>query len=243
MVRPLDSFCCGCPLSVGVGLILALNLAQLCVGLFTSVMEIVVLRHPSTHDVTFHWTQTMQAGWCLVGLTFVVGGIWGLYRKGEQNLRLYLYYMCVSFGLDVIITVVVFVNGDVCSAIPPLLQKHGAAFACGFMQLVGTFGIVMMMILVTYFICIVWSYCEDLKVGVGIGLSTLKGEEVRNAIDYTKPNFYGSLFGDTSFGDTFSGHGGGPDLGHSNYQLPGLGHTRIFNGWFHETNFPPPARF
>ncbi len=79
--------------------------------------------------------QTANAAWCLLGVPFILSGVWGLYTKQEQNMRVYLYFIVLSFGLDILYSIAYFATTDVCMVVPDALLKHGTAFACGFMRL------------------------------------------------------------------------------------------------------------
>lgn len=236
MVRPMTAFCCGCPLSFGVALVIFLNFVQNLFYIVTATMN-VILRVPTVGASNGLISQTFNAAWCLLGMPFIFAAAWGLMYRQEANVRLYLFYMVVSFGLDVFYILAFFATTDQCSNIPTALQQHGSAFACGFMRLWALVFIMMMLIVVTYLIFTVWSYCEDLKAGGGgAGFPALLAGA--GELRVKRQQTYGG------FGDTFGGYGKADSMSFGNYNAPGLGNNdTIFNGEYHETKFPPDRRF
>lgn len=238
MVRPMSSFCCGCPLSFGVALVIALNFVQSLFYIVTATMN-VILRVPTIGAGAGLVSQTFNAAWCLLGMPFIFAAIWGLIYRQESNVRLYLYYMMVSFGLDISYIIAYFATTDQCGNMPDALKQHGTAFACGFTRLMGLVFIMSMLIIVCYFIFTVWSYCEDLKAGGGgVGFPALL--EAAGEMRIKRRQAYGGAM----FGDTYGGYGKADGMGFGNYQPPGLGSQQpIFDGGFHETQYPPERRF
>lgn len=239
----MSSFCCGCPLAFGTGLVVLVNLVQNLFYLTTATMSII-LRIPGVSSGSMV-TQTLNAAWCMLGLPFIAAGLWGVLYKQESNVRLFLWYLTMSFGLDVIFLVSYFTTTDLCgSAVPEAVKQHGSAFACGFMRLWSLVFVLAMLIVVAYFLFTVWSFCEDLKAGGGgagfpaLLASAQEAGELR--IKRREAPMYGA------FVNTFGGGGdpsmmGGPQGNFSFYKAPGLGdNRRIFNGVYHETAYPPP---
>lgn len=238
MVRPITSFCCGCPLSFGVGIVILLNLVQNLFYIITAVMNII-LRMPTAGSSEGLIAQTFNASWCLLGMPFIFAAIWGVAYRQEANVRLYLYYLTISLGLDVTYTVIFFATTDMCQGMPSALMQHGTAFACGFMRLVGLSFVLAMLCLTTYFVFTVWSYCEDLKAGgCGQGFPALLAGAGELRIKRM------SAYGGTMFGQTYGGNGYSDSMGFGQYKAPGLGdNERLFDGEYHETSYPPPKAF
>lgn len=237
MVRPMTSFCCGCPLSFGVVLIIMLNLVQNLFYITTATMNII-LRVPTVGSGEGLIAQTFNAAWCLLGIPFIAAAIWGMTYRQEGNVRLYLYYLTVSLGMDVFFILAYFLTTDMCMGMPSALQQHGTAFACGFMRLGGLVFVLMMLIITTYFVFTVWSYCEDLKAGGGgQGFPALLQSAGEMRIKRT------SMYGGFMFGNTFGGYGNADGMGFGVYRAPGLENERLWDGDFHETSFPPPKQF
>jgi len=238
MVRPMSSFCCGCPLSVGVALVIFLNFVQSLFYIVTATMN-VILRVPTIGAGSGLISQTFNAAWCLLGMPFIFAAVWGLVYRQEANVRLYLGYMIVSFGLDVAYILSYFLTTDQCGNIPEALKQHGSAFACGFMRLMGLVFIMAMLIVVCYFIFTVWSYCEDLKAGGGgVGFPALLQGSGETRIKRRQQ------YGGAMFGDTYGGYGKADSMAFGSYNPPGLGdQERLFGGDYHETSYPPARQF
>lgn len=242
----MAQFCCGCPLSFGVWVAIFLNLVQCLFYILTATMNII-FREPTVGHSSGLIAQTFNAAWCLLGLPFIFAAIWGLIYKQEANVRLYLFYMMVSYAMDVFYIVSFFVTSDVCTNIPAVLDKHGAAFACGFMRTVSLGSVLLTLIVTTYFVFTVWSYCEDLKAGGGgEGFPALL--QGAGEMRIKRRQAYGDYL---SFSDSFDGAGqarGGAygktdSMAFGTYNAPGFGEKRIFDGDYHETSFPPSRYF
>jgi len=215
-----------------VAIVIFLNLVQNLFYITTATMNII-LRVPTVGSSNGLISQTANASWCLLGMPFIFAAIWGVVYRQEANVRLYLLYLCVSFGLDVIYIIGFFLTTDVCHSIPEALMKHGAAFACGFMRLLGLSTVLLMLILVTYCIFTVWSYCEDLKAGGGgAGFPALLAGAGELRVKRRQ-----AQYGGAEFGQTFGGLGNGNFQSFGAYTSPGLGNQQqIFGGDYHEIN-------
>lgn len=236
----MNQFCCGCNLTFGVKLILLLNLCQNLFYIATATSNII-LRIPSFGFNTNLATQTFNAAFCLLGLPFIFAAAWGVIHKLESHVRLYLVYMTLSFALDMVYIGVFIGYEDSCASLPTVLQRHGSAFACGFMRIVSLGGVLLLTVVEMYFIFTVWSLCEDLKAGGGgqglpeLLLGRTKDTHHRYAAksDVLEASQYRS-----------GGPGGGFPIAYGAVATPGIGNNqRIFNGHYHETNFPPIAKF
>lgn len=230
MVRPLGQFCCGCPLTFGVKMIIFLHLCQSVFYIVTTFCNIV-LKVPTFNFNLNLSTQVFNAAFCLMGIPFIFSAIWGVMYRVETNLRLYLFYLCLSFGLDLVYIVVFFVIEDTCSNLPGALEQHGSAFACGSMRIFSVIFVLMITTIEGYFCFTVWSLCEDMKAGgAGQGLpQLLKGPSAGSGLS-AFPGY-----------DSFSKGqlpGGYHHASYSNH--PGFGgSSRIFGGTNHETMYPP----
>lgn len=235
MVRPLNQFCCGCSLTFGVKLVLALNLIQNVFYIATATSNII-FRIPTFGFNINLATQTFNAAFCLLGLPFIFAAIWGVMYRLETHVRLYLYYSVLSFILDMGYIMIYLVIQDQCTMLPSVLKKHGSAFACGFTRILSIGFIIAVTVIQLYFIFTVWSFCEDLKAGgSGAGLPEL----LVGADDAKRKRKHHSAYHDGLFG----GHqqaGGAFPIQYGAVSTPGIGgSTRIFNGGYHETQYPP----
>lgn len=234
----MNQFCCGCSLQFGAMLILILNLVQ---NLFqiATVTSNVILKMPTFGYNTGLTTQTFNAAFCLLGLPFIAGAIWGVIHRLEANVRLYLYYMILTFTLDLGFIISFFVYQDFCETLPAVLKNHGQAFACGFMRIASFLFVIVSMSIELYFVFVMWSLCEDIKCG-GSGLPQLyaKGSDLRNRKRYNAPDLnHGLVGGTTGHGETFP-------VAYGSFQSPGMGGSvPVFGPGYHETNYPPAQKF
>eukprot|EP00421_Protoceratium_reticulatum_P021594 CAMPEP_0168386218 /NCGR_PEP_ID=MMETSP0228-20121227/15314_1 /TAXON_ID=133427 /ORGANISM="Protoceratium reticulatum, Strain CCCM 535 (=CCMP 1889)" /LENGTH=254 /DNA_ID=CAMNT_0008399411 /DNA_START=19 /DNA_END=780 /DNA_ORIENTATION=- len=164
MVRPLNAFCCGCPIRLGAFLILVLNLIQ---NLFyiSATISNVILKIPTFGYGMGLTTQTFNGSWCMLGLPFIAIGLCGVWYRLESHVRLYFGYLVVSFIMDMCFLVWHFLVKDVCLNMPPFLKMHGSAFACGSMRIFSILLVAQIFMTELYFVFTVWSLCEDLKAG------------------------------------------------------------------------------
>lgn len=236
----MTSFCCGCPLQFGVCIVIFLNLVQNVFYICTATMNII-LRIPTVGANEGLIAQTFNAAWCMIGIPFIFAAIWGVVYKQEANVRLYLFYMCVSLFLDIFYVVAFLATTDLCINMPTALKQHGTAFACGFMRLSGLSFILLMFVFTIYFVFTVWSYCEDLKAGgCGQGFPALLANAGEMRIKRRQAYM--------SFGPTFGGYGNADSMAFGSVQglAPGMGGGQIdFDGPklmddnYHETSYPP----
>jgi len=231
MVKPLNQFCCGCGLPVGVYFVLFVNLVQNVFNVVT-VTSNVILKVPTFGYSTPLASQTFNGAWCLVGLCFVASGYLGVRYKLEPHARMFLYYLMVTFVIDFVYMVMYFVLEDTCKLLPDVLASQGSAFACGFTRIITIAFMTLATVIEGYFVFTVWSYCEDLKIG-GAGesfndLMDSKGHVVKYG------SYSDGLFGVGSVAD-------GPyPVHYGSIATPGIGgSTPIFGGSYHETEFPP----
>lgn len=239
-LRPVTQFCCGCSLSFGAWCIIALNLAQNLFYIITATSN-VILRIPTFGSHLELTTQTLNAALCMIGLPFILAAAWGVFCRLEAPVRLYLYYMIASFGLDLAFMGAEFIAQDVCQTMPAILKKHGMAFACGVARLAAFAYVTQVIVIQLYFIFTIWSLCEEFQAGgAGQGFpQLLRGPAgpPAPAKRYLAPRVdaYSYLLGPAT--DGYRGYGfgvsGGASLG---------GQSRIFGGERHDMAAPSFAR-
>mmetsp|Transcript_56422 Transcript_56422/g.98611 ORF Transcript_56422/g.98611 Transcript_56422/m.98611 type:complete len:237 (+) Transcript_56422:74-784(+) len=236
MVRPMNQFCCGCPLVFGAWIILILQLILNSFYILTATFN-VILKIPTIGFQSSLSSQTFNAAWCLLGMPFIFSAMWGLLTRQEANVRMYLVYQLISLVLDLFYTFSFFLMTDVCGMVPSALARHGSAFACGFMRLTSLAFIFLMTAMAIYFTFVIWSLCEDFKVGgSGTGFPQLLG----GVSEYRSKQRYGGI----ASGGTFGGSGSLENFPMAaTFSAPGLGGQRIFDGSYHETSYPPPPKF
>lgn len=237
MVRPVSQFCCGCSLTTGVLFIVTLHLLQNLFYLATIFCNVVLQIPTFNPDGLSLPAQTFNAAFCLVGLPFLASAFWGLLYRQESHIRLYLFYLYLTFFVDMCYLFISDVLQDSCHGIPLLLKVSGPAFACGIMR---TWVLVFSLLVITveaYFLFIVWSFAEDLKFGgSGVGLPELRypvkhlpaGPE-RHLSDLE------ASWRDMPLGVSYGAFGGESLNPHRS--------SRILGGSFHEMEFPAPPRF
>mmetsp|Transcript_62626 Transcript_62626/g.123789 ORF Transcript_62626/g.123789 Transcript_62626/m.123789 type:complete len:243 (+) Transcript_62626:103-831(+) len=239
-LRPMNMFCCGCPLTFGVKFILLVNLIVNLFYIITVTMNII-FKFPTVVSNLGPTAEIFNGAWCLLGLPFIVVGWWGVSYRLEGHLRLYLQYLCAGFVVDMVFLFLNFILRDVCGHMPHLLRHHGSAFACGVMRISALGLVIQVTILELYFIFAVWSCCEDFRAGGGgVGLPEL----LRHHQDMNKKQLNDHAYSDQLFGATIT-PGYPKDYGAFNrMQGPQLGPNRpIIQGNYHETAYPPPQSF
>eukprot|EP00928_Gymnodinium_smaydae_P074978 TRINITY_DN57996_c0_g1_i1.p1 TRINITY_DN57996_c0_g1~~TRINITY_DN57996_c0_g1_i1.p1 ORF type:complete len:273 (-),score=41.03 TRINITY_DN57996_c0_g1_i1:71-796(-) len=236
MARPMVQFCCGCSLGFGAYVIIACNLVQSLFYIATATSNII-LKIPTFGFHTSLISQTVNASICLIGLPFIAGAIWGVRNRLETNLRLYLVYLAFVFAIDLGHILYDIVLNDPCTSMPPVVARHGAAFACGFMRIGTAVFLLAMLSLQFYCVFTIWSLCEDIKVAGGSGLPELlrDAQAAHSKLRYSAPQYEeGGLFGAHGVG------GGTFPVAYGAVSGPGVGGgTRIFQGNFHDTTYPP----
>lgn len=203
--------------------------------------------------------MTAIAGFCLAGLPVIVMGLWGAFQRIETLVRLYFWYMLLSFLVDLGFIVEYFIIQGPCDSLPTLVQGSGQAFSCGIARGVNGTLVTVLLGVQAYFIFIVWSYCEDLQENGAIDIADLGKDwtgkplskaEINRRMYHSHPSFDKS--GDSKE-DGMYGSVAGPDktweaqiFGDYQQQVynsaasQGLGCERIFRGRYHEMRYPPP---
>mmetsp|Transcript_3500 Transcript_3500/g.8273 ORF Transcript_3500/g.8273 Transcript_3500/m.8273 type:complete len:197 (-) Transcript_3500:136-726(-) len=160
-IKASSQFCGCCTLLLGVEFVCALHL---CITI--STIAFISSVHPiEVVGVTFEpWEQIANGAWCLLGTPIIVGaGIGALYRI-ESQLRVYFYYLCGCFLLDLLYAGNFLFSGTVCaSIIAPEVQRLGASFVCGMTDTFFMFWVLVFFVVLGYFIFTVWSAAEEVS--------------------------------------------------------------------------------
>lgn len=238
MVRPMGRFLCGCPIFFGVFLIVAVNLVHNLFYIY-AVTSNIIFKTPTFGANDAPAAQVFNAAWCLLGLPFIFAAMWGMWAKQESNLRLYLWYISATFAMDFLLVVQFLFTTDVCGSMPRSLQRHGSAFACGFIRITSVGFCVMGVIIIAYAVFTIWSFCEDLKAGGGgKGLDQLMQYQDQQKMEGMYQTFTGSVGA--------VGNAVAENVAANGNKYHGLGGSQRINfggkyrGVYHETNFPPP---
>lgn len=233
-IQPLDGCCCGLHLDFGIKIVLAIHAFSAFFFIYTCLFNIVLERPTFGYNVTLY-TQTFNCAWGLATIPFIASGISGVRNHVELHLRVYMYWLMVTVGMDLFLTGVM-LNREVCSKIPSFLQAEGAAFACGTMRTFSIIFLAMLFGFALYAIFVVWSRCEELQdSGSEPSFDFLIGATRKNARARVFQHKSG-LFGT---GQILPAHGFPIMYGSLASPSIGGGGT-IFGGRTHCTEFPPP---
>lgn len=235
-LMPLDSFCCGCPLDMGIEITLIVHTMVSCFYIYTTFSNIILELPTLGFDVN-QLTQAFNCGFAMASLPFIVSGYLGVRSQTETHLRLYLMWLVLSFCLDALFLGMLTYK-DSCSS-PNPQGATTASYACGAVRITDLSFTATFLSTMIYAIFIVWSRCEQLKTASGDDPLTglvrntrqAKMAEVQRAVGAAglfgtgpllvyepTPVQYGSL--------------ATPTIG---------GGVPIFGGSLHDTNFPPTA--
>lgn len=234
-IKPLDQFCCGCPLWAGVSLVLFFNFFESLVYITSAVMN-VILRVPTNIGQGIDLNViAFNTAYALISLPFLLAGYWGVKYEKEVHLRLYFYYQSFTWCMDTVFLVIAFFLRDSCKAIPDVLKHAGNAFACGTMRIAVLTFFVIVMIFELYGAYAVWSLCEELE----LKNSTQDFDELLRANARSKKQKAEGL-GSGLFGTAFAGSYHSYPVFYGSLATPAVGGaTRIFGGTHHEMDYPP----
>eukprot|EP00418_Pyrodinium_bahamense_P017384 CAMPEP_0179122648 /NCGR_PEP_ID=MMETSP0796-20121207/57892_1 /TAXON_ID=73915 /ORGANISM="Pyrodinium bahamense, Strain pbaha01" /LENGTH=239 /DNA_ID=CAMNT_0020821273 /DNA_START=42 /DNA_END=761 /DNA_ORIENTATION=+ len=228
-LQPVTTFCCGCPLDFGIQVILSIHLFVSCFYMVTGFCNVVLDERTLGYHAS-DATQAFNCGFALAGLPFLVSGASGLKYHIEIHLRLYLYWLMLTFALDVVFLLVLLYMKS-CVRMPEALIEMGGSFACGTLRLGSVTMLVLYVVLMGYAVYIIWSRCEQLQFG---GSDASFTGLVGSVHEVSLPQHRVGLFGT------------GPRLSQpqaieygSLASEPFEGSARIFSGKCHDCSFPP----
>jgi hypothetical protein len=181
--------------------------------------------------------QTAFACFALAGIPIILVGLWGVRYGVEACLRVYLFYMSLSFLIDVMYASNQFLFHHTCDQIPTIMAQQGRAWACGVGRIFDAASFFLMMAIPAYLIFIVYSYCEDMtEGGAGPDLSDLTSIGKHRKWNPAHFDPYSSVLGLSSYVDGEYGSIYGKKV------PTGLGGGRpILDGRYHELAYPPPS--
>lgn len=212
--------------------ILIFNLQRNLFFIFVALMT-MVFKNPMFSYSGSLTLQTFLAGLALAGVPLILLALWAVHNKSEGPVRLYSYYMVLSFLVDMVFVAKEFIFTGACSHIPTIVSRNGQAFACGAARGGNTLAVAATVSVELYLIFIVFSYCEDLSLGGGPDLSDLTGplttDPMKRLQPYRRTLEALNAHLDGHYGSLYSRHVAG-SLGTS---------QPIFGGDFHEVEFPP----
>jgi len=159
LVDPAETFLCCLPLGAGVKLLMWPHHALTLYTVATAAENLIAGDLGATGT-----SQMFETIWSLIGVPIITAGLWGVHHRLESHVRLYWYYLVLSFFIDMYYVVDIFVLRDACVHLALEVQsRQGQAFACGVARSVSTASAVVLTLLFLYLIYIVWSWCEDVE--------------------------------------------------------------------------------
>lgn len=161
--QPATSFCCGCPLDLGIKVILLFHGMGSVFYMLTALGNIVFEAELIGHTVTLS-TQCINCAIAIASIPFIIFGFYGVKYHVEVHLRIYLYWLIFTLVLDTVCLGILAIKNS-CAALPAILAHSGGAFACGAMRLVNIFFIGMVLSFSGYAVFVVWSRCEEFREG------------------------------------------------------------------------------
>ncbi|CAK0799289.1 unnamed protein product, partial [Prorocentrum cordatum] len=172
-------------------------------------------------------TQIFTAAMALAGVPVMLAALWGASAKAVAPIRLYVYYMLAAMAIDLVFILKDMVISGPCQHLPGVVGPGGAAFACGIARMLNSFTILFVLGVELYFIFVVRSYAEELRLASGQDLSDLayySDPKARRAAGMAAGSRYGAV----------------PEYGgllESRQRMLG-GSTAIFSGGHHELRYP-----
>jgi len=243
MLYPLTMVCCGCRVAAGAYIIMVSHLVACCFFIFSACSVLLYKAHGLAASFS-PMEQLFGVGWSLIGVTLIIGAIYGVARRIEMNVRLYLYYFLICFVSNVVQLARAFLMADVCQTTGKILlvasESFGEAFMCGAMRIFSYFFVAGAVLTEAYCLWVIWSLCEDVHFGqMGPELAELipsKADFVQK-LRRQKDGPYADIVG------LAHAKVPGPYPNPAGYEAVNTigmpGQSTIFGGNFHETNYPP----
>eukprot|EP00913_Durusdinium_trenchii_P009792 g9196.t1 len=127
LVDPVDSFLCCLSLDTGVKLLMWPHLVLLMYTVATAIENLI-----GQDNGTPGTSQMFETIWSLIGIPVILAGLWCVYHRIEPHVRLYWYYLVLSFAIDLVFIVDLFILQDACVHLKlEEAAQGGQAFACG----------------------------------------------------------------------------------------------------------------
>jgi len=234
LCTPASQFCCGCSMLHGVKIILFLHFLVNAILILQAVGCVFFPQGQWLGSEGLGY-QVFVAGYCFGGQALVVAAFWGVVTKTETFLRVYMLYLLACCGFVSYNVLNIFVFSGVCSSLSEQFKAIGESFACGVVRAVTGIVVSVTLGLQLYCLFVVWSYLEDLAFGGAPDLSDLIVDEDtllhRKRKQDLADSYAGLVENDAAeYGSVYDVAADG-GLG---------GSSRIFNGYRHEMEYPPP---
>lgn len=230
----MTQFCCGCSLEFGAKFIIVGNFF---ISLFyiAAAVSSMILNVPIVGFGGDMGHQVFNAAYCLFGMPFIVAAMYGVIYRQEPHLRLYLTYLTFSFFLDFCYVIYYLFINDACSMMPSSLKSQGAAFACGITRSFVILFSITLFIFQAYCIHIIWSMCEDIRVGGGAtGFADLL-ESSKNSKSVVGEGYLAAYASSSTLEQQ--------PLNYGSLSTPGIGGgVNFFGGTRHDVSYPPQSQ-
>eukprot|EP00930_Biecheleria_cincta_P042394 TRINITY_DN2916_c0_g1_i2.p1 TRINITY_DN2916_c0_g1~~TRINITY_DN2916_c0_g1_i2.p1 ORF type:complete len:259 (-),score=40.37 TRINITY_DN2916_c0_g1_i2:92-868(-) len=108
--------------------------------------------------------QVLCAAWAMVGIPMsVCAGVGALYRI-EYLVKIFFWYLILSFPFGVAVPAWLLASGKVCdSIVEQEIQRMGSAFVCGFTETFVFMWSMVAALVHSYFVYVVWSAAEEIN--------------------------------------------------------------------------------
>lgn len=168
MMSPLSYFCCGCSIPFGVRTALVCHLV-LCCFYLCSLFQSVVLKEGSLASMWSFQTQMLTTFYSLSGVLITLAGLYGVARRMEPVVRIYLLFLAITFVVDGSALSQRFLFAEPCGTNGETAQEPGHSFGdaylCGGLRIIGYAIFAAVMITEAYAVVVVWSFCQDVNQG------------------------------------------------------------------------------
>lgn len=190
-------------------------------------------------------------GFVMCGIPIIFAAMYGVVKRMDVAVRLYLLYLLATFVLDTVALMYLYLWRDSCdgpgTTMSKLISQVGKAFMCGFLRICSYLFVAVTISAEIYCLFIVWSLCEDVHEGAaGPGLWELipGKEEAYLKKAYLKKNEEGEREGPhADIVGLATSHLPGaypsPNGPYGAFEEIGFGGNSIFGGRSHEMNYPP----
>lgn len=184
-------------------------------------------------------------GFVMCGIPIIFAGMYGVVKRMDVAVRLYLLYLLATFVLDTAGLMYLYLWRDSCegpgTAMSKLGSQVGKAFMCGFLRIFSYLFVAATISAEVYCLFIVWSLCEDVHEGAaGPGLWELipGKEEAFKKDEGEREGPHANIVGLVS-----SDLPGAYPSPYGALEEMGFGGNSIFGGRQHEMNYPPSSGY
>jgi len=187
-------------------------------------------------------------GFVMCGIPIIFAAMYGVVKRMDVAVRLYLLYLLATFVLDTVALMYLYLWRDSCdgpgTTMSKLISHAGKAFMCGFMRIGSYLFVAVVISAEVYCLFVVWSLCEDVHEGAaGPGLWELipgkEGALKKNEGEREGP--HADIVGLAT--SNLPGAYPSPNGPYGAAEEIGFGRNSIFGGRSHEMNYPPSVGY